>query len=107
MKTGLVQNASLSNNQVLQLGSNSGNFEWEGKDPTKQVLITVEGVSPEYISTMGMHLKSGRNFYDDIKVDSNNVIINESLAKLIGKKNIIGSTISRPVAEINIPLLVL
>ena len=62
LQTGVVQNASLSNNQVLQLGSNTGDFEWPGKDPKKQVLITVEAVSPEYISTMDMHLKGREGF---------------------------------------------
>ena len=88
LKTGFVQNASLSNSQVLQLGNNSGNFEWQGKDPSKEVLITVEGVSPEYISTMGMNIKNGRDFYSDIKIDSSSIIINEALAKLIGKKDV-------------------
>ena len=92
--TGIVQNASLSNDQVLQLGSNTGDFAWEGKDASKQVLITIEGVSPEYNSTMGMHLKEGRDFYADGKTDSNNIIINESLAKIINNKNIIGSIIT-------------
>ena len=93
--TGFVQNAALSNNQVLQLGSNTGDFAWEGKDPSKQVLITVEGVSPEYVSTMGMHFKEGRDFYPDAKTDSSNVIINETLAKIINKKNVLGSIISQ------------
>jgi putative ABC transport system permease protein len=95
LQTGVVQNAAMSNSMVLQLGSNTGDFGWEGKDPDKQVLITVEGVTPEYISTMGMKLKEGRDFYSDIKADSNNVIINEALAKIIGKKNIVGSIITR------------
>jgi putative ABC transport system permease protein len=95
LKTGLVENASLSNDQILQLGSNTGNFDWQGKDPNKQVLITVEGVNPEYVSTMGMHLKSGRDFYSDIKSDSNNIIINEALAKLLGKKDVVGSIVTR------------
>src|SRR3954451_17598904 len=95
IKTGVVQNASLSNDQILQLGSNTGDFEWQGKDPKKQVLITVEGVSPEYVSTMGMHLKGGRDFYDDIKSDSNNIIINEALAKLLCKKDVVGNIITR------------
>ena len=56
IKTGVVQSASLSNNQVLQLGSNTGDFDWQGKDPNKQVLITVEGVSLEYVSTMGSNM---------------------------------------------------
>jgi predicted permease len=95
LQTGVVQNAALSRSIVLQLGSNTGNFQWQGKDPNKQVLITVEGVSPEYTSTMGMHIKEGRDFYADIKSDSNNVIINETLAKIVGGKNILGSVLSQ------------
>lgn len=95
LQTGFVQNVSMSNNTVLQLGSNTGDFNWEGKDPGKQVLITVEGVTPEYISTMGMKLKAGRDFYTDVKADSNNIIINAALAKIIGNKNIVGSLITR------------
>lgn len=95
VQTGAVENASLSNDYVLQLGSNTGDFAWPGKNPKKQVLITVEGVSPEYISTMGMHLKAGRDFYADIKSDSNNIIINEALAKLLGKKDVVGSILTR------------
>ncbi len=91
--TGLVQNASLSNSRIIQLGSNTADFQWEGKDPNKQVLITIEGVSPEYISTLGMKLKAGRDFYPNIQSDSNNIIINETLAKIINKKDIIGTVL--------------
>ena len=94
LSTGLVKDASLSNSRVLNLGSNTGDFSWEGKEPNKQVLITVEGVSPEYISTMDMHLKNGRDFYPDAKGDSNNIIINETLANLITKKDAVGSILT-------------
>ena len=100
--TGLIQNAAISNNQILELGSNTGDFTWKGKQPDKQVLITIQGVSPEYLSTMDMRLKEGRNFYPDVKSDSNNIIINESLAKIINKKNILGSTISQDSARYTI-----
>lgn len=95
LQTDVIKNAALSRNTVLQLGSNTGDFQWQGKDPNKQVLITVESVSPEYISTMGMRIKQGRDFYSDVKADSNNVIINETLAKLMGDKNILGSVLSQ------------
>ena len=95
LQTGLISNAALSSSMSLELGSNSGNFEWEGKDPSKQILITQEAVSPEYISTIGMKLTSGRDFYPDMKSDSNNIIINEALAKIIHHKQIIGTVISR------------
>jgi predicted permease len=94
--SGVVENASLSNSQVLNLGSNTGDFTWPGKDPDKQILITVEGVSPEYISTMGMQIKAGRDFYPGMKADSGNVIINQAMAKLINEntENVVGALIS-------------
>ena len=94
VQTGVVKDAALSQSTVLQLGSNTGDFQWQGKDPDKQVLITVESVSPEYTATMGMRIEKGRNFYDDLKSDSGNIIINQTLAKIIGDKNIIGSLIT-------------
>lgn len=95
MKTNMVENAAASNSRVLNLGSSSGDFGWQGKTPNSQLLVTMEWVSPEYIPTMGMELKSGRNFYDDIASDSNNIIINETLAEIIGKKDPVGDIITR------------
>jgi putative ABC transport system permease protein len=93
--TGFVSNATLSTNSVLQLGSNTGDFEWTGKDPKKQVLITVENVSPQYISTMNMKLAAGRDFHEIAAQDSNNIIINETLARIISKQDVVGSLITR------------
>jgi putative ABC transport system permease protein len=91
INSGAAQNAALSRSMVLQMGSNTGDFSWEGKDPTKKVLITIETVSPQYVSTMGMKLQGGRDFYPAAATDSGNVIINESLAKIMAKNgNVVG-----------------
>lgn len=99
MNTGVVENACISDSYVLYMGSNSGDFSWKDKVPDKQVLITVEGVSSEYISTQGMRLKQGRSFYENLKADSNNIIVNETLAKIIKNKDIVGSIINRGNAK--------
>ncbi len=101
LSTGFVQNTALSNSQILQLQSNTGDFTWAGKDPSRQVLITVEGVSQEYTSTMGIHIKEGREFYPDFKTDSNNIIINESLARIMNKKTAIGTDYFRTGIKFN------
>jgi putative ABC transport system permease protein len=93
--TGFVSDATLSNSPVLSMYSNTGDFDWSGKDQKKQVLITVENVSPQYIATMGMHLKTGRDFHEVAAQDSTNIIINETLAHLLGKNNAVGSLITR------------
>ncbi|MDB5231686.1 MAG: FtsX-like permease family protein [Chitinophagaceae bacterium] len=90
IKTGLVENATISSSSILQFGSNTGGYSWPGKDPSKQVLITVESITPDYIPTMGIHIKKGRNFYNNIPADSNNVIINRAFEKIIGKKDAVG-----------------
>ena len=95
LQTGSVQNICMSNNTVLQIGNNTGDYSWQGKDPSKEVLITVENVSPEYISTMGMHLKEGRDFYPDMVADSSNVIVNETLARMMNKESVVGTVLSR------------
>ena len=93
--TNAVENATVSNSRVLDVGSSSGDFGWQGKTPNSQLLVSMDWVSPQYISTMGMHLKSGRDFNNDITTDSSNIIINETFAKIIGKENPVGDIITR------------
>ncbi|HEV2353333.1 MAG TPA: FtsX-like permease family protein, partial [Puia sp.] len=92
--TGYVKDAALSRSSILQLGSNTGGFDWPGKDPTKEVLITVENVSPEYLPTMEISLAGGRNFHEIASQDSNSVIINEALAHIISKGSAVGGLIT-------------
>lgn len=87
LSTGVVENASLSNNPAFNVGSNSGDFGWEGKDPGKTLLIGMEWATPGYISTMGMKIVAGRDFHQDGITDSNNVVINETFASIIAKKS--------------------
>jgi predicted permease len=94
LQTGAVQNACVSSQSVLQVGSNTGGFDWPGKDPSKQLLVGVDYVSPEFVSTMGMHIRDGRDFYQGSLADSNNIIINQAFAKAIHAKNIAGTLIT-------------
>lgn len=100
--TGRIRNAAMANSRVLELGSSSQNFDWKGKDPLKTVLITTEWVSPEYISTMQMKLKHGRDFNENAATDSLNVIINETFAKIIGKEDAVGEILIRDNRQLRI-----
>lgn len=93
-KSGVVESSALSSDPVLQIGSNSDNYSWEAKDATKNPLISWENVSPQFVTTTGMKLVAGRNFYPAAGVDSNNVIINEAFAKQMGKEGHVGSIIT-------------
>ena len=93
LSTGVVTNIATSSQRLLSYGSNTGGFSWEGKDPTKEVLITVENGSPGFINTTGMKLIAGRDFYTDWKKDTMSIIINETFAKLMNKKNPVGEMV--------------
>ena len=95
LNTGLVENAALTWNEPLRMNSSSGEYTWQGKSPGTAVEVYDMGVSPEYISTMHMTIKSGRDFYPQPGIDSNKIIINDAMAKLMGAEGKIGSYISR------------
>lgn len=85
LATGLVENAALNNSRAFEVGSNSADFSWKGKEEGKNILISMDWALSGYIGTMGMQLLAGRDFYEDGMADSTNVIINESMAKLLAK----------------------
>ncbi|MDN3655943.1 ABC transporter permease [Ferruginibacter paludis] len=97
VQTGVVEQAALSSSGAFSVGSNSSSFNWKGKEATKDVLISMNWVTPGYINTMGMQLLAGRDFHQDGFADSNTVIINETLAKMITPKQsaVVGTQIER------------
>jgi putative ABC transport system permease protein len=93
MNTGIVENVALTDHSTIYDGNNTGGIKWPGQDPNAQILISVRAVSPEFVSTSGMDLLEGRDFHSNAASDSLNLIITESLAKLMGKGSAIGKTI--------------
>jgi ABC-type antimicrobial peptide transport system permease subunit len=93
MRSGLVENAALSDNKALEIGSNNDNYSWDGKDASKNPLISWQNVSSQFISTTGLKLAAGHDFNNDPAVDSANVIINEAFAKQMGKEGRVGGIV--------------
>lgn len=97
MATGALDHVALSFSPPLDSWSGTDNQHviWEGDDMNSKEYISQEAVSPGYVATMGLKIKEGRDFYPDAKVDSSSVIINESLAALMGKAGKPGNRIIR------------
>ncbi|MES2006190.1 MAG: ABC transporter permease [Bacteroidota bacterium] len=96
LNTGIIENAGLNSFNTLSIGNNSSSYDWKGKDQSKDILISNRIVSPELIPTLGLTLKEGRQFNSNFESDSNNVIITESFAKLMGTESALGKIIQRP-----------
>jgi putative ABC transport system permease protein len=78
-----------------RIGSNSSGITWEGKDPELDLLVSITGVHYDFVRTMGITLTGGRDFEEghpsDFYGDSTaNWLINQTLADIIGKDEIVG-----------------
>jgi putative ABC transport system permease protein len=94
-KNPLVENITASSHPPHSIGSNSGSAEWEGKDPDLETLISFSGVDYDYVKTLGIEMKSGREFSPDFGTDATSdtitsFLVNEQMEKLMGGENVVG-----------------
>jgi len=108
LNTGFIENTSMADHETIYAGNNTNGITWPGKDPNSNILISNRLVSPEYMSVTGMTIKEGRDFRETDKVEMGddfqpkepniffNIMITESLEKLLGKGSAIGKTLQLP-----------
>jgi len=95
-----ILNATASMQPPYRIGSNSSGISWEGKDPEQDVLVSFTGVHNNFAETMGITLRSGRDFTNEYPSDMYNNdtlanwIINTTLADIIGKEEIVGMNLN-------------
>ncbi|WP_066839315.1 ABC transporter permease [Rufibacter ruber] len=89
-----VMAVTASDYNPLQLGSNTSNVEWRGKEPGAEILIDYMHVDYGYLKAMGMQLKEGRDFSKEFGTDTANYLINEEAAKLMQLKNPVGERLT-------------
>ena len=93
INTNNIEDAGLCNTAPLYTSNNSSNYNWEGKEEGSSILISIRNINPSYLATMQMSLVEGRNFRENIRSDSSNVLITETFARLLGKGSALGKII--------------
>ncbi len=75
---------------------NAGGADWDGKDPNQEVLIGINAVDFDFIETLKIEMAEGRSFSKEFASDisSNSFIVNEEVAKLMGKESVVGERFS-------------
>ncbi|MEO8711824.1 MAG: FtsX-like permease family protein, partial [Parafilimonas sp.] len=108
LNTGAVENAALADHETISDGNNTTSIDWQGKNPNSNIVISQRLISGEFMSTTGMHIIEGRDFMpsDIVALNDNhmprdslqafNVIITQSMEKLLGKGSAIGKTMENP-----------
>jgi putative ABC transport system permease protein len=96
LHTGLIENVATSDHVTLRGGNTYSAFRWEGKSPDEEISVAFRNVSPEFVATSGMKIIAGRDFTVNAAADGTQIIISESLAKLMGKESAVGKIIQSP-----------
>jgi len=91
-----ILSSCFMSNLPISIYSNGGGFEWNGEESTKDVLITHFYADADFMDVYKASLLEGR-FYNQehFAADSNNIVINEALAKMIDEGSVLGKTISQ------------
>ncbi|WP_299607398.1 ABC transporter permease [uncultured Aquimarina sp.] len=95
IKSGYAHNAALCNSQILSGGNNGSGFTWQGGVNTQDVLLSFRNITASFFETTGMEIVEGRGFGTNVDADSTNVMISQSLAKLMKTDNPVGKKINR------------
>ena len=91
-----VTNATLSGYLPVKSNRGTGIFYKEAvADPKKSLYPQIWSVDEDYIGTLAMKIKSGRNFSIQMPSDSNAIIINETAAKFLGFSDPVNKIIYR------------
>lgn len=90
LRSGVVLSSVKSNSPVTEI------YEKNFLEPSTDNLVNITNIYTEYdyCKTMGIKLIAGRDFSENIKVDTGSVILNQTAAKLLEVKNPIGSKVN-------------
>jgi putative ABC transport system permease protein len=85
MRSGIMENATMTGFLPVSGSWRSDSPWWvEGRDPSMQEnLVSIQNwrIDFDYIKTLGMNIKEGRDFSKDFPSDSSGVILNEEAVK--------------------------
>jgi putative ABC transport system permease protein len=97
-KNPIIIEASLSSGVPGRIYSNNG-MGLEGSPANTTYLLSVFSTDCNYKNTMGLEMASGRYFSEAFPTDSNAIVINETAAKYIGLKDLVGRRMVAPAPD--------
>jgi ABC-type antimicrobial peptide transport system permease subunit len=89
-----ISSATVTTTSPLQAGNTTVAVVWPGKLPDQRISFTQISVGYDYLKTMGIQLKEGRDFSLDVRSDTAAYIINEAAASRMKLENPLGQEIT-------------
>ena len=79
-----VNNVTATNSKLSFSDQSTGVVEWEGKDPSRELLFHQLMVDHDFAKTFSISIVAGRDFSSAIASDSTAVLLNEEAVKQMG-----------------------
>jgi putative ABC transport system permease protein len=89
-----IQSVTQSTAQPTQISSSTIGVEWDGKTPNTTISFTNTAVGYDFIKTLKLKMKEGRDFDKSFATDTSAYIVNEAAVKRFGYTDPIGKSIT-------------
>lgn len=89
-----INNITFTSFEPTWIESETSDPKWEGKPEGLNDMFPVVTVGDNFLETFDIQLQEGRDFLQGDSLDKTNFIINEKMAKIIGKENPVGMEMS-------------
>lgn len=94
MASGMVSSICKTNSPPTEIWTTNNGWEWRGSIPEdKSVEFNTIFTDYDYVRTVGVQLKEGRDFSKEFSTDSAGVILNEAAVRRMGLKHPVGEII--------------
>ena len=81
-------------NSPTVIEHHTGNISWPGKDPNFELSFADGVVGYDFVKTMKLQLKEGRDFSTSFPLDTTGFLLNETAVARIGWQDAVGQTIN-------------
>lgn len=89
-----IASVAASGHNPLYVQNSTNDVRWKGKREDDKIEFNIVLAHHDFLETMKMELKQGRNYSPDITNDLNNSIINEAAAKAMGMDSPLGEDLA-------------
>jgi putative ABC transport system permease protein len=89
-----VLNVTYTSDNPLNIGSNTGDPSWRGKNPEDVFAFPYISVDEDFIETVRAEIIAGRNFSTEYPTDTNCIIINQEAQKIMHFDDPIGEVVN-------------
>jgi ABC-type antimicrobial peptide transport system permease subunit len=88
-----IESVTFSNHLPTGIYSNGGGYEWQGKLPEVDPLVSNTNVDFSYANTLGIKMYEGTFFIENQYDDTSHVVINRAFADIMGLEPTVGQII--------------